>query len=200
MRPDPMPPDATTTHGRAPVRAASLVISPWKNGAGRKADIAEGHGWTLGYAWLDGPAAFSDYGGHDRTITLIEGPGFTLQDPHGRTVVEADARFAPKLFDGGAALQCQIAGPCRVLNVMTARETVHHRLVILENPTRIAAPHPGERNLIVALDDGITLAGTVATSLGRYDAIELADAADLRCANTGVTFRVALVTLQHIGD
>jgi hypothetical protein len=53
-------------------------VSRWRNGAGRKADIAAGPDWLVGYAWLDADAPFSDYAGYDRTITLIEGPGFIL--------------------------------------------------------------------------------------------------------------------------
>ena len=57
---------------------ADLTVSPWRNGAGRKADVAAGPDWLVGFAWLDRDAPFSDYTGHDRTITLIEGAGFAL--------------------------------------------------------------------------------------------------------------------------
>jgi len=57
---------------------ASLSESRWRNGAGRKADIATGQDWLVGFAWLEADAPFSDYRGLDRTITLVDGQGFTL--------------------------------------------------------------------------------------------------------------------------
>ena len=68
------------------IHQAGLTISRWPNGAGRKADIATGDGWLVGFAWLDADAPFSDYTGHDRTIMLVEGPGFTLEVPGGRSL------------------------------------------------------------------------------------------------------------------
>ena len=35
------------------IPAASLPVTPWANGAGRKSDIASGNDWLLGFAWLD---------------------------------------------------------------------------------------------------------------------------------------------------
>jgi hypothetical protein len=39
---------------------ASLAHHPWRNKAGRKADIATGADWLIGFAFLDQDAPFSD--------------------------------------------------------------------------------------------------------------------------------------------
>src|SRR5262249_56056499 len=53
---------------------ASLSESRWRNGAGRKVDIASGPGWLVGFAWLDGDAPFSDYRGPDPTLPPLPRP------------------------------------------------------------------------------------------------------------------------------
>ena len=102
------------------IRSAALPVTRWHNGAGRKADIAAGDGWMVGFAWLDGDAPFSSLPGMDRTITLVDGPGFIL-DLTGQDSLAVDTPFVPARFDGGWPTLCRVAGPCRVLNVMTAR-------------------------------------------------------------------------------
>ena len=112
-----------------PIRFAELQKSPWPNGAGRKADIAAGPigadgkpDWLLAYAWLDGDAPFSDYTGHDRTITLVSGVGFVLDFADAAPPVMVDAPFRPRPFDGDLAAHCRLpAGPCLVLNAMSRR-------------------------------------------------------------------------------
>jgi environmental stress-induced protein Ves len=107
---------------------ATLPITRWQNGAGRKADIATGDGWMTGFAWLDAEAPFSDFGAQDRTITLVRGPGFTLTVAG--QALPVMARFRPTPFDGGLPTLCQVAGPCLVLNVMTRRDTLRHSVTI----------------------------------------------------------------------
>ena len=72
-----------------PLTFATRPLSRWVNGAGRKADIDSGPGWMVGFAWLDTDAPFSDHSGQSRTITLLDGPGFTLDfaPPHHALVV-----------------------------------------------------------------------------------------------------------------
>ncbi len=111
------------------IRAADLPISQWVNGAGRKADIATGDGWLLGFAWLDRDAPFSDYSGHDRTILLLEGPGFALDLPAGSTLT-ATARFVPTAFDGAGPMACRVRGPSRVLNAISAYPGWSHTMTI----------------------------------------------------------------------
>jgi environmental stress-induced protein Ves len=112
------------------IRHASLPVTPWRNGAGRKADIATGPDWLIGFAFLDGDAPFSDYAGFDRTITLLEGPGFTLSGP-GREDLAVKVAAMPTPFDGGWRATCRInGGPCMVLNAMSARARWRHDVAV----------------------------------------------------------------------
>ncbi len=107
------------------IRREALAVSPWRNGAGRKADIATGPGWLIGFAFLDACAPFSDYAGHDRTITLVQGPGFTLSGPD--ATLDITGLGQPTPFDGGWPLACRIhGGPCIVVNAMTERTRHRH--------------------------------------------------------------------------
>ncbi len=163
------------------VRAAGLAISPWPNKAGRKADIASGPGWLVAFAWLDQDARFSDYAGHDRTITLIEGAGFVLRFDDGHNVAVAPA--TPTLFDGGLPLTCHLPhGPCRVLNVMTvrgkARHRARHRAQVARDGT--FPPHRGPA-VLVALAAGATLChdGVIYT-LGLWDSAVFENTTEIR--------------------
>lgn len=146
------------------IAKSSLTISPWANGAGRKADIAAGEGWLLGFAWLDGDAPFSDYKGHDRTIMLVDGPGFSLTLPNGH-VLTVTERNTPVAFDGAGPIACKVLGPCRVLNAMSTYPGFSHRLIVM--PLTDATPGPD----VFA----VVLRGTVG-SAGRLDTVRLTEA------------------------
>lgn len=152
---------------------ADLPVSRWHNGAGRKADIANGEGWMLGFAWLDAAAPFSDLAGYDRTITLVEGPGFTL-DIAGREALVARTPFVPQSFDGGAPTQCRIAGPSKVLNVMTARGRLCHRVSIGGRAPEAPA------SFLVVLQGSANVSGVDGTlTLGLLDSVRLEGAAKI---------------------
>ena len=121
------------------IRATELAVTPWVNGAGRKADIAVGDGWLLGFAWLDQDAPFSDYRGHDRTIMLLEGPGCTLDLPAGR-VVTVTERFRPVAFDGAGPMACHVRGPSRVLNAISAYPGWSHTMQVMTTADFVPAP------------------------------------------------------------
>jgi environmental stress-induced protein Ves len=121
------------------IRYSALSVSPWRNGAGRKAEIAAGPGWVLGFAWLDGAAPFSHYPSHDRTITLVSGPGFSLHFPGGAPEIIVSAERRPHRFDGGQEAHCRVAGPCFVFNAMTERPGHTHHVAIAEGPATIDA-------------------------------------------------------------
>ena len=124
------------------------------NGAGRKADIASGEGWLLGFAWLDQDAPFSDYAGFDRTITLLEGPGFALELAAGSTLT-VSRPFEPAAFDGAGPMACRIlGGPCRVLNAISAYPAFAHSVQVIPG-TDLAAIEPG------ALVFAVVLRGTL---------------------------------------
>ena len=133
------------------------VISRWQNGAGRKADIASGSGWMVGFAWLDAEAPFSDFSGQARTITLLDGPGFTLDfaPPYPALVVRS--RHVPSRFDGGWPALCRPLARCLVLNAMSIRSQWCHDVRVLTAPTRLQAARPGAIAFLVDLTSLDTL-------------------------------------------
>lgn len=171
------------------LRAAGLPVTRWPNGAGRKADLLTGDGWMVGFAWLDADAPFSLLPGLDRTITLVEGLGFTL-DVAGQAL-PVTVPFVPTRFDGGATTTCGIAGPSRVLNVMTRRGAFRHWVAIVNRSGPLA---PGGRLACIA----VLLNGQAAIDgidLGRLDAVRLDDVAELELSAGGT---VAVVTIELI--
>ncbi len=168
-----------------PIRFADLAVTPWRNGAGRKADIAAGEGWLAGFAFLDRDTPFSDYAGHDRTITLVDGAGFELEIV-GRGVLRVDRPGIPLRFDGGALTTCRLLdGPCRVLNAMTARASWTHEVEIVTGPDLDLSP-PGEDEiaLLVLLRGYIEIPALSPLDAVRYhDTARITGNADSAFAN-----------------
>ena len=175
----------------AAIRFAELAQSRWPNGAGRKADLAAGPigedgkpDWLLSYAWLEGDAAFSDYTGHDRTITLISGIGFALEFGEAAAPLVAQAPFQPRGFDGGMPAHCRLpAGNCLVLNAMSRRGRWRHRVTTASTRVKLPAVE-GERFLVV-LRGRCSLEGTLLAprdAVRTTEAVQLAAASDCRLA------------------
>jgi uncharacterized protein len=100
----------------------------WKNGGGVTTEIlaepkAEGgHLWRLSIAEVAQSGPFSDFSGYDRTIMLIDGPGFTL-DFESAPSRRIDRPFEPFSFDGGWKTNCTlIDGPIRDFNLMAGHD------------------------------------------------------------------------------
>lgn len=137
---------------------------PWKNGQGitrdilRSPDNSEQFDWGLSLADLERSSAFSAFSGYDRTITPINGHGFTLsfEDGHVETL---DTLNRPYSFDGGAALRCDLLdGKCQVFNLKVRRNTAAATWQIrdLGAPLTLdAVPHTAQ--MVFALGDGVTL-------------------------------------------
>ena len=168
---------------------AGLAVSRWRNGAGRKADIAAGSDWLVGFAWLDADAPFSNYAGHDRTITLIEGPGFALDFGSSHPRLIARRPYVPSTFDGGWAAHCRVPdGPCMVLNAMTARAAWSHSVTV-QAGAEIPTPSPGGVAFLVVLEGSLTIDGQNASA---RDAFRIEEAVAPRAAaNT----RAALIRI-----
>lgn len=108
--------------------AAGYMTMPWKNGTGSTDEVCllpEGASRNafelrISRATISSPDAFSSFAGADRTITLIEGEGLTLQfDDHAVEMVVGQ----PHSFDSGLTpVGIPKDGPVRVLNVMAARD------------------------------------------------------------------------------
>jgi environmental stress-induced protein Ves len=157
------------------IHHSALSESPWLNGAGRKADIASGPGWTVGFAWLERDAPFSDYAGHDRTITLLEGSGFTLALREG-ALLTVDRVGVPSAFDGAGPIACKLlGGPCVVLNAMTAYPALSHTVQVLDR-SDLAEVAAGPNVLVVVLRGTISIGGG---SAGPRDTVRLTDTAGL---------------------
>ena len=154
-------------------RYADLRISRWRNGAGRKADVADGPGWFLGFAWLDAAADFSDYQGQDRTITLLRGNGFALDFAEGPPLV-LDRQQVPSPFDGGRACRCRLLdGPCLVVNAISDRALFRHGV-------EIRIPRPTDTGFAMLLSGSATLPdGSLADPL---DTVTLPLPLDVTCA------------------
>lgn len=170
----------------APIRFADLPQSRWPNGAGRKADLAAGPigddgkpDWLLSYAWLEADAPFSDYAGHDRTITLISGIVFALDFGEAAPALVVDAPFRPRGFDGGLAAQCRLpAGHCLVLNAMTRRGRWRHRLTTASS--RVPFPAVDGERILVVLRGRCSLEGAL---LHPRDAVRTAEPVQLAAAS-----------------
>jgi environmental stress-induced protein Ves len=112
----------------------ALPVTGWRNGQGRRATIAEGDGWSVTFAWIDANAAFSDFTGHDRTTVLLTGCGFRLRNGMQDTMefpLEFPTAGTAHSYPGEGRHRAELVkGPCAVLNVITRRDTWHHRLHI----------------------------------------------------------------------
>jgi len=144
------------------IRFAGLAASPWRNGAGRKADISAGTDWLVGFAWLEADVPFSDLAGHDRTIMLVEGAGFTLDFGPSRPPLLARQPYLPSAFDGGWPARCHVLdGPCLVLNAMTERATRKHGVTVSPVPARVESL-PGEMTFLVVLEGRVSIGDATA--------------------------------------
>ena len=155
-------------------RFADLLVTPWRNGHGRKADIAATDGWHVGFAWLDADAPFSDFTGHERTITLLEGPGFTLEFV-GHPALPVAEPFQPARFDGGWPTRCRLdGGPCVVLNAMTQRSQRSHRVTLASLDGRRVVAAEGAATYLVLLAGAATgSAGAETLALGPRDGLHV---------------------------
>lgn len=143
----------------------------------------------VSFAWLDADAPFSVMPEIDRTITLVDGPGFTL-DVAGQAL-PVPTLFRPTRFDGGATTTCAITGPSRVLNVMTKRGAFRHSVAILDRSGPIV-PGGGPASVAVLLGGQGAIGGV---ELGRLDAVCLDGDAKLELSDGGT---VAVVTIEPV--
>lgn len=129
------------------IRRGQALAKPWRNGGGVTYELAvfpEAAGfddfvWRLSMAEVASDGAFSAFPGVDRTLTLLDGEGVTLD------FAAADPRFAgdvgavslapgapPLSFPGEAPIVARLtAGPILDLNVMTRRASAAHLVRVL---------------------------------------------------------------------
>ena len=109
---------------------AGLSPTPWKNGGGITTEIAIGppgaglqhFAWRISLATISHNGPFSRFAGVDRTLALIDGPGFTL-DIDGERHLLLDIDDGTIAFAGEATVTATIDGaPTTDFNVMTRRD------------------------------------------------------------------------------
>lgn len=108
---------------------SALKPQPWKNGGGSTLQIAidptdaglDTFSWRVSQARIESDGPFSLFPHVSRWIMLVEGNGFDLDFPGGRSQ-RINQPFVPYRFDGGIRTSCRlIDGPCTDLNVMARK-------------------------------------------------------------------------------
>lgn len=105
--------------------ATDYRVQPWANGRGQTVELARADGpagmiWRLSVATVAEDGPFSRLPGVQRSLTVIEGPGFDLVGDDGLRL-RCDPRH-PVAFDGGLALAAAgVTAPSRDFNAMVAR-------------------------------------------------------------------------------
>jgi glutathione S-transferase/environmental stress-induced protein Ves len=150
-------------------RFAELAITRWRNGLGRKAEVAGGEGWGLSFAWIDEDAPFSHYPGQDRSFTLLEGDGVRL-DLEGRPPLVVDRRWQPAVFPCDVPTECRLLGsPCLVVNLIAARALWRQSVEVVALAGELAVlPLGGPCHAVVLEGEAILPDGAQA---GRHDSI-----------------------------
>ncbi|WP_179402471.1 HutD/Ves family protein [Burkholderia guangdongensis] len=195
-----------------PIRAASLVASPWKNGGGVTRELAafvpkgtsagappgaalDTFAWRVSVADVAQPGAFSRFDGVDRTLVLLSGAGMTLHEAGGARHV-LDVPLARADFAGETAIDATLAdGPTRDFNLMTRRATTRGALSFWRAGTHRAARADtmllfcAQRTVTVSLDGG------PAIELAEMDTLrldELRHAFDVVVSGDGALIAVSL--------
>ena len=143
--------------------------APWKNGKGVTREIMkvetgeDGFDWRLSLAEVAESGPFSRFDGYERTITLLNGQGFSLNFDDNTSAV-LDTLHQPYDFDGGASLQCELLhNMCQDLNLMVRPERIAARwqVIILdpEEPVTFEAA-PGITQIIFCLEGGAQINST----------------------------------------
>jgi environmental stress-induced protein Ves len=119
-----------------------VVPMPWKNKGGRTRELCvfppasdlASFVWRASIADVDADGAFSAFDGIDRTIVLLDGPGFRMHvnTAGTRTVHDLSEPFAPFRFTGEAAVAVALhGGATRDFNLMVRRSRAEGALAVL---------------------------------------------------------------------
>ena len=144
---------------------------PWKNGGGITHELAvfpEGADfgtfqWRLSVAEVSAEGMFSAFPGVDRSLTLLQGDGMTLDLGEGAVTLTPGS--PPLAFPGEARVVSRLpGGPVLDFNVMTRRDVARHHVHLVQPP---AALPDGTRAILcrfgtVTLGDAVLPAGDFA--------------------------------------
>ncbi|WP_426208950.1 HutD/Ves family protein [Massilia sp. TWP1-3-3] len=160
---------------------AGLEPAPWKNGGGSTTELAiappgaslDKFDWRISLATIGADGPFSLFGGVDRSLALVDGPGVFLDiDEEGRFALDYDAPLVE--FAGESHVLATLnGGPSTDFNVMTRRERCHHKLGrrVLDGVSQFA-PRGDVSILFLAEGDSLSVCSdSERIGLVRYDAV-----------------------------
>lgn len=160
---------------------ASLEPALWKNGGGSTTELAiappgaslDKFDWRISLATIAADGPFSRFGGVDRSLGLVDGPGIFLDiDEQGRFALnEAEPLID---FAGESHVIATLAGgPSTDFNVMSRRGRCHHKLGRrVLNGTSGFAPRGDISVLFLAEGDSLSVCSdSERIGLVRYDAV-----------------------------
>ncbi len=160
---------------------AGLTPAPWKNGGGSTTELAiappgaslDKFDWRISLATIASDGPFSLFGGVDRSLALVDGPGVFLD-------IDEEDRFAlcaeePLIeFAGESHVIATLAGgPSTDFNVMTRRGRCHHKLGrrVLDGNAEFA-PRGDVAILFLAEGDSLAVCSdSERIGMVRYDAV-----------------------------
>lgn len=143
-------------HAYAPPRRTLVPVEaqvrvPWKNGLGTTRELAveppgAGTGaflWRVSLAWVDRSCPFSTFPGHDRTIILVSGEGFTLDFGDAAPPRTLRTLLERCEFKGEWTTSCALlGGAVEDLNVMVDRERAQARVTVASSASTLPLVHP----------------------------------------------------------
>jgi environmental stress-induced protein Ves len=122
------------------IRAANLMVVPWKNGGGATREIAaspkgaafDAFDWRVSVADISVAGAFSVFEGIDRVLMLIEGEQMVLIDSaEGRPAEYVLSRWDSVAFAGESSISVELPhGPTRDFNLMLRRDRVSGNVTV----------------------------------------------------------------------
>ena len=137
--------------------ATAYVTMPWKNGKGSTDEICllpegasrDAFELRISRATISTPGAFSAFAGAERTITLIDGCGLSLEFDD--RMVELSIN-QPYRFDSGLTpIGVPQGGPVRVVNVIAARDVWHQAPAEVLTESTLLQPAPRGLAVVFAL-------------------------------------------------
>lgn len=132
-----------TLNGWNLVALADVAPTPWRNGGGSTRELLAGPDaqdwrWRFSVAEVEQAGPFSSFPGVQRWFAVLSGAGVRLRI--GDDVHSLDATSPPFTFDGGAAVDCELAGgPTQDFNLMARGGSATLRRVSGEHAVTVNA-------------------------------------------------------------
>ena len=138
---------------------------PWRNGLGTtiellKQDLPDGDGfaWRLSMADVTTNGEFSNFGGYERTLLLLEGNGLTLDCDGAIHRLEKPLQSAR--FSGDDQTVATLHdGPVKDFNIMVQRQRCSARVSSAQHPDESTLDVNGDILLVYAVDGELNLSG-----------------------------------------